>query len=190
MRNMKGSTLRRSNLTREKIAMLDSLARYNDTYRKNASSVPLDKQEELDVLWQNFKVASRSEKSPIAFFTTGVFVGAISTLILAILVSLVVGYSPLEDLKLTVNNPISTPKTENLKFTFIPADSKHGTSLVTEESVTTKEYTVQAGDSLESIAIKFYGGFDEAKIKALEETNKLANPNAIGIGQKLLIPMN
>ena len=186
VRNMKGSTLRRSNLTKEKIAMLDSLARYNNS-RNNR--IPLDKQEELDVLWQNFKVAPRTEKSPIAFFTTGVFVGVILTLVAAILVSLVIGYSPLDDLNINLTNPIPVTKVESPKFTLIPADTKQDNNSTVSNTLS-KEYTVQSGDSLESIAIKFYGGFDEAKIKAIEEANKLANPNAIGIGQKLIIPMN
>lgn len=183
---MKGSTLRRSNLTREKVAMLDSLARYNNSRNSGAS---LNKQEELDVLWQNFKVAPKTEKSPIAFFTTGVFVGVISTLVAAILISLVIGYSPLDDLNINIANPIPTTKVESPKFTLIPADSKQE-NISTVDNSLSKEYTVQSGDSLESIAIKFYGSFDEAKIKAIEEANKLENPNAIGIGQKLIIPMN
>ena len=182
---MKGSTLRRSNLTKEKIAMLDAIAKYNNAYKANNMDMSNDKQDELDVLWQNFKVASRVEKSPIAFFTTGVFVGVISTLVLAILISFVVGYSPLDDLNL---NMIKAPSTENLKFTFIPADKSE--PVVQESAPQVKEYTVQSGDSLEGIAIKFYGSFDEAKLKSLEEANKLANPNAIAIGQKLVIPMN
>ena len=188
---MKGSTLRRSNITREKIAMLESLAKYNNDYnRTQHTNVPVDKQEELDVLWQNFKVASRPEKSTMAFFTTGVFVGVISTLVVAILISLVVGYSPLDDLNLNISNPIKvTTAAENPKFTFIPADTKQEPA-APQALPQSKEYTVQAGDSLESIAIRFYGGFDQAKIKAIEEANKLANPNAIGIGQKLIIPMN
>ena len=40
---MKGSTLRRSNITREKIAMLESLAKYNNKY--NNVKTPVDKQE-------------------------------------------------------------------------------------------------------------------------------------------------
>lgn len=184
---MKGSTLRRSNITREKIAMLESLAKYNNEYRRSSSSAPVDKQEELDVLWQNFKVASRVDKSPIAFFTTGVFVGVIATLLLAIVVSLVVGYSPLEDINFS--RTVKAPKVETAKFTFVPADNKQEVA-TTPALPQSKEYTVQAGDSLESIAIRFYGGFDETKIKAIEEANKLANPNAIGIGQKLIIPMN
>ncbi len=189
---MKGSTLRRSNITREKIAMLESLARYNNEYnRVQRTDAPVDKQEELDVLWQNFKVASRPEKSTMAFFTTGVFVGVISTLVVAILISLVVGYSPLDDLNLNLSNPIKiTTAGESPKFTFIPADNKQEPAAPQAALPQSKEYTVQAGDSLESIAIRFYGGFDQAKIKAIEEANKLANPNAIGIGQKLIIPMN
>ena len=43
------------------------------------------------------------------------------------------------------------------------------------------------GDFLDDIKAD---SFDEAKIKAIEDANSLANPNAIAIGQKLIIPMN
>ena len=183
---MKGSTLKRGNITREKIAMLENLARYNTQYLKDAE-ISTDKQEELDALWRNFKIASKTEKSSVAFFTSGVFVGAITTLALAIIISFFVGYSKLDDV--TVIKPIKPSKTENLKFTFVPADTKIEPQ--TEQiSTPSKEYIVQSGDSLESIAIKFYGSYDEMKIKSIELANDLANPNAIGIGQKLTIPIN
>ena len=53
---MKSTTLRRSNITREKVAMLEALSRYNrehqddDFYRKQS------KNRELDALWQSFGV--------------------------------------------------------------------------------------------------------------------------------------
>ena len=53
---MKSSTIRRANLTKEKIAVLEALAKYRrQTYEQN-SSVPMPiKEKELDVLWQSFK---------------------------------------------------------------------------------------------------------------------------------------
>ena len=150
-------------------------------------------QDELDVLWQHLKAPSAPEKSSIAFFSSGVLVGIVSTLFVAIIMSFIVGYSPIDDFTFNMTNKIKSPKVESLKFTFIPAD-KHE-AVVSNESepvvdADLKEYTVQSGDSLESIAIKFYGSFDEAKIKGIQETNNLSNPNAIGIGQKLMIPMH
>ena len=53
---MKSTTLRRSNITREKVAMLEALSRYNrehqdeDLYRKQS------KNKEMDALWQSFGV--------------------------------------------------------------------------------------------------------------------------------------
>jgi nucleoid-associated protein YgaU len=52
----------------------------------------------------------------------------------------------------------------------------------------TRTYTVQAGDTLGKIAKKFYG--DAGNWKTIFEANKdkIANPDAIQIGQELVIP--
>ena len=74
------------------------------------------------------------------------------------------------------------------KFSFIPADSAASKS--TAVQVSNEEYVVKEGDTLESIVIRFYGAFDMSKVNAIQEANKMANPNALSIGQKLIIPMN
>lgn len=181
---MKSSTLRRSNITREKIAMLSALADYTSSKGKSVSNI-VDKQAEIDVLWRNFKLAVANEKSPKTYFTAGFFVGIVVSLFIALFISFFVGYSPLSNISL------SAPKTskENVKFTFIPADKQHPI----EEDVqkpTEKEYTVQPGDSLEDISVRFYGKFDEAKIKEIQVKNNLTNINSIKIGQVLKIPVN
>ena len=53
-----------------------------------------------------------------------------------------------------------------------------------------ENYVVKEGDTLESIVIRFYGSFDMSKVNAIQSVNKMANPNALSIGQKLIIPMN
>ena len=52
---MKSSTLRRSNITREKMAMLSALSDYNLANGRSNAHIT-DKQAELDMLWQNFKI--------------------------------------------------------------------------------------------------------------------------------------
>ncbi|MGH9195607.1 MAG: LysM peptidoglycan-binding domain-containing protein [Acidimicrobiia bacterium] len=47
-------------------------------------------------------------------------------------------------------------------------------------------YTVKEGDSLRSIAIKFYG--DGRLSDYLAEFNKIADPSKIRVGQKIIIP--
>ena len=74
------------------------------------------------------------------------------------------------------------------KFSFIPADSAATKPVVS--TPVNEQYVVKAGDTLESIVIRFYGSFDMNKVVAIQEANKMANPNALSIGQKLIIPMN
>ena len=76
----------------------------------------------------------------------------------------------------------------NGRFSFIPSDSS--AKKVTPAVSLNEEYTVKEGDTLESIVIRFYGSFDMDKVARIQEANKMANPNALSIGQKLVIPMN
>ena len=85
---MKSTTLRRSNITTEKVAMMEALNRYNrehqdeDFYRKQAKS------RELDALWQNLGVATsqrKSEKAPQVYFVMGLITGVIITLLITTL---------------------------------------------------------------------------------------------------------
>ena len=76
---------------------------------------------------------------------------------------------------------------EESKISFIPADTAATKPTV---AVGNEEYVVKEGDTLESIVIRFYGKFDMSKVNAIQSVNKMANPNALSIGQKLTIPMN
>ena len=88
----------------------------------------------------------------------------------------------------SVVEPATKITTESGKFSFIPADnaSKTAKSL----TIANEEYVVKEGDTLESIVIRFYGSFDMSKVSAIQSANNMANPNALSIGQKLIIPMN
>ena len=186
---MKSTTLRRSNITREKVAMMEALNRYNrehqdeDFYRRQTKS------RELDALWQNLGVATRAqknEKTPQVYFVMGLIVGVIITLIITTFVSLLINVTtPKEDINIKPSKQVTT--TDNGKFRFIPADSAKSTSAATYKN---KEYTVKEGDTLESIVIRFYGTFDMEKVGLIQDANKMANPNALSIGQKLIIPVN
>ena len=49
-----------------------------------------------------------------------------------------------------------------------------------------REYIIQAGDSLSSIAQQFLGS--SGKWRLIAEANHISNPDRIKVGQKLLIP--
>ncbi len=183
---MNNTTLRRSNITREKVAMMEALNRYNrehqdeDFYRKQS------KNKELDALWQQFGVKQqKSEKAPQVYFVTGLIAGVIITLLITTFVSLLINIS-------TPKDDSAVPAKGNAaessgRFTFIPADT---TKTKSTPVITNEEYVVKEGDTLESIVIRYYGTFDMNKVNAIQEANQMANPNALSIGQKLIIPMN
>ena len=181
---MKSTTLRRSNITREKVAMMEALNRYNREHQDEDFYRTQSKNRELDALWQSFGVKQKNEKAPQVYFVTGLIFGVIITLLITTFVSLLINLTtPKDDVA-----PVKAVKTESSKFTFIPADGS--SKKVTAPVILNEEYTVKEGDTLESIVIRFYGSFDMSKVNAIQEANKMANPNALSIGQKLTIPIN
>jgi len=181
---MKSSTLRRSNLSRERMAVLEELSR-NRQKPYDASPgvyVRANKEKELDVLWQNFKVNQRDDKSPGVFLATGFIAGAIAMLIMTTLLS----FSVRENDSKGILSPKKV-KAERAKLTFIPSDKSSDVEPIVKG---TENYTVSNGDTLESIITRFYGRFDLTKVEKIKQANKMANPNALQIGQKLIIPMD
>jgi len=181
---MKSTTLRRSNITREKIAMMEALSSYNSRHQDEDYYKAQNKTRELDVLWQSFGVKpQRNEKAPQVYFVTGFILGVIATLAITTLVSVLVNFTtPKDEIVLPKKAPVESPS----NISFIPADS---TAVKTVTTASNEEYVVKEGDTLESIVIRYYGSFDMSKVKAIQEANKMANPNALSIGQKLTIPM-
>jgi len=184
---MKSSTIRRSNLSKEKMAVLEALSKYRQDSYDNTPSVYVrpNKEKELDVLWQNFKLSQKSEKSPSVYLATGFVAGALVMLMFVGLVNISShGFQAKNENQ--IFNPQKT-KAHKEKFNLIPAAAE-GTA--TAEGVNSEIYTVQNGDTLESILIRFYGGYSPAKATAVMQANNMSNPNKLSIGQKLTIPMN
>ena len=182
---MKSTTLRRSNITREKIAMMEALNRYNREHQEEDFYRTQTKNRELDALWQSFGVKpQRNEKAPQVYFVVGFISGVIITLLITTFVSILINIStPRED----IAPEVKPANVENAKFRFIPADTS---KTATTATVTNQEYVVREGDTLESIVIRFYGSFSMDKVNLIQEANKMANPNALSIGQKLIIPVS
>ena len=185
---MKSSTIRRSNLSKEKMAVLEALSKYRQESYDNTPNVYVrpNKEKELDVLWQNFKISQKAEKSPSVYLATGFIAGVAATLLLVGIIHLSTGHIAAND-----ENQIFNParvKGQNEKLNLIPATTETVTAETT--SGASEVYTVQNGDTLESILIRFYGGYSPAKATAVMQANNMSNPNKLSIGQKLSIPMN
>lgn len=202
---MKSSTIRRSNLSKEKIAVLEALSKYkksiNSGSNVNAGSSNLEPQDdgtpevyvrqnkdkELDLLWQNFRMP-RGDRSPIVYLGIGFAVGIIAT----IAVSTAIGFSTG---KLHTNfnfkmPAISLPAHKDASgVNFLPSTGEADTETSANAQVASEEYIVQNGDTMESISRRFYGSYSPEKINMIMEANGMDNPNKLGIGQKLIIPM-
>lgn len=178
---MKSSTIRRSNLSKEKMAVLEALSKYKTDSSDNTPNVYVrpSRDKELDLLWQNFKVNQKSDKSPNVYLATGFIAGVVTTIITGAVIGL------------SMNGIISTPNVsvdkkanvKNEKLNFVPAAEQAA------EALTDEVYTVQSGDTMESILTRFYGGYTQERAWAVMNANNMKNPNKLSIGQKLTIPM-
>ncbi len=182
---MKSSTIRRSNLSKEKMAVLEALSKYKQDAYDNSPGVYVrpNKEKELDVLWQSFKVNQRNDKSPSIYLATGFIAGAVVMLILTVLISFSANsIKSVEEQVASVPAPV---KKEKLSLNFIPSSSEK----VEEQAAANEQYTVQSGDTMESILIRFYGSYSKDKEALVLKTNNMTNPNKLAIGQKLTIPV-
>ena len=172
---MKSSTLRRSNLSKEKMAVLEALSKYKqESAYDNSPSVYVrpSKEKELDLLWQNFKISQKSEKSPGVYLATGFVAGALVMLLL----TSIIGGAVKSDSK-----AVKDTNVKNEKVNIMPAGGAAAS--------TSEKYVVQSGDTIESIQVRFYGSYSPEKAQAIQKANNLKNPNRLQIGQELIIPM-
>jgi len=178
---MKSSTIRRSNLSKEKMAVLEALSKYRHEAYDNSVGVYVrpNREKELDLLWQNFKVNQKSDKSPNVYLTAGFIAGAVVMLVLTVLISFTVrGINSVRE------NTVAPVKKEKLSLSFIPSSQK-----TDEETAVNEVYTVQDGDTMEAILVRFYGSYSKEKEALVLKTNNMTNPNKLSIGQQLTIPM-
>ncbi|MBQ4646947.1 MAG: LysM peptidoglycan-binding domain-containing protein [Candidatus Gastranaerophilales bacterium] len=187
---MKGSTLHRSGLTREKMGVLANISQI-DT-KKQTTKAQLNqyyratKAQELDLLWGNVQkgiqkvhnvAKTTKQKSPAVYLTIGFVAGVLFMCLITLIVSIF-------SMHPKATNPIETKS----NVTVIGSDSLlDGTSDVI---VSQEKYVVKKGDTLNGIAYRFYGKYDESKILEIQRINNIVNPAAIRIGQEILVPVS
>lgn len=180
---MKSSTIRRSNLSKEKMAVLEALSKYRQDPYDNSPGIYVrpemnsaNKEKELDMLWQNFKISQKSDKSPNLYLAAGFIAGAVIMLVLTVLISF-----SIKGINSVKENSVTPAKTEKMSISFVPSSA---------ESFSSNEiYTVQDGDTMEAIVIRFYGSYSKEKEDLVVKTNNMSNPNKLSIGQQLTIPV-
>lgn len=181
---MKSSTIRRSNLSKEKMAVLEALSKYKREAYDNSPSVYVrpNKEQELDLLWRNFNVnnsrKSDENKSPNVYIAAGFVAGAVVMLILTVLISF-----SAKGITSAKEHHVAPVKKEKMSLSFIPSSNNSESEAVNEI------YTVQDGDTMEAILVRFYGSYSKEKESLVLKTNNMTNPNKLSIGQQLTIPM-
>lgn len=176
---MKSSTIRRSNLSKEKMAVLEALSKYKTEDMTPSVYVRPNREKELDVLWQNFKLNQKVEKSPSVYLATGFVAGVAATIITGAIIGL-------SSNGIMSTHNFSADKKANVKqesLNFVPAAEQAAATVADEV------YTVQSGDTMESILTRFYGGYTQERAWKVMNANNMKNPNKLSIGQKLTIPM-
>ncbi len=188
---MKNSTLHRSNLSRERMALLAELRASRNQQQVSENSQTAykrpSKQKELDLLWQSFKVNQKEEKSPGIYLLTGFIAGALSMFLMTAVISISANSTD-EMADTTLNTPKIEKKILQKKpsrLAIVPPDKP-----IEVATGSTEAYTVQSGDTLEGIIIRFYGKYDQSKVEKIKTANSLANPDSLSIGQKLVIPLD
>ena len=191
---MRNSSIYRSNLSDEKVAFLSELKNQKE-YNIQEDEAPrayrrTSKQKELDLLWQNFKINPKEEKSPGVYLLTGFIAGALCMFIMNAILSISSNIDTDSDIA-TLGQPKFEKKISRKdtlpQIAIVPAE----TADVEEVVIPTFEtYTVKSGDSMSSIVYRFYGKYDPAKVEKIKQANKLTNAHKLSIGQQLVIPLN
>ena len=195
---MRNSSIYRSNLSDEKIAFLSEIKSQKELEQQEDNAPKAykrpGKQKELDMLWQNFRINPKEEKSPGVYLLTGFIAGALCMFIMNAILSLGSNIS-----NSTAETSLGQPKFEKkisrksklpqiASLDAIPSASNG--SAETASVPLSETYVVKSGDSMSSIVYHFYGKYDPQKIEKIKQVNNLTSANRLSIGQELIIPLD
>lgn len=177
---MISNTLRRSCLSKERMEAIER-SRLNNM---DMNDIPQYRQQEskntdLDALYNSIERGLKrqpAKKTPAVYLTIGFFAGAIFMLIMMGIISL--GTIGTKSARIPETQKVAVSPSEDVQV----ADSEP-TGLAEEK------YTIKAGDTLDKIALRFYGKYDSKKIEQIQKINNITNPAAIQIGQVIIIPL-
>lgn len=182
---MKSSTLHRQGISKERIAALEELLSDNSKPYDSSPGVYVrsDKDRELDILWQGFKINSKEERSPGIYLTIGFITGAICMFLMTTILNL---GNPSKESFSDLN--LWKKGNTEVKQKVTPVSITPSTT-TQNPNVKTEKYAIAQGDTLEKVALRFYGTADPSKIEQIQTVNNMDDPNKLQIGQELLIPL-
>lgn len=184
IRIMKSSTLHRSSLTKERMSMLENVKFQAQGPLELNQYVRVNRTPELDVLYRSLEKSSSHgmkpssrHKTPGVYLSLGFIAGAVFLLV----VGLVVWIS-----SLTGDNKASKQDSAKGKGN-LEVVSETGQS---QEVPQQEKYVIKSGDTLEKIALRFYGKYDVNKIEEIKRINNITRPEGLQIGQVVIVPLS
>jgi len=176
---MRNTLQQKTNISREKLAVLEELM---TTKQKEYEATLQDynnksKDREIDILWQDLK-NHKEERSPGVYLSVGFVIGALAMFLMTSIINFGVQSDNTTDFNLWKKSSISAKKAA---INVAPAG--------TESTLNNMAYTVKSGDTLETIAIKYYGVASQANIQKIQKANNIKNPHSIKLGQRITIPI-
>ena len=181
---MKSSLQQKTNISREKLAVLEELlSEKQREYEAIASEYnEKNKSREIDMLWDELH-SQKSERSPGIYLSVGFVVGAMAMFLMTSIINFGVKSENTSDFDLWKKSSItSTSKKANINV----APTTDTTPVFNGK---TMSYIIQNGDTLETIALKYYGAATPSNIMNIQNFNNIKNPNSIQIGQKIIVPL-
>ena len=181
---MKSSSLHRAGLSRENMSALENSQARTPAKSDYSPYVKPSKTHELDTLWASVGKATdtivTTPKAPGVYLLIGFIAGALFMGV----ISLIVGFSTMNSTSPAEPSVFSQNKTNVAIIAETPETQAESKPKVIEE-----KYEVKSGDTLDSIAYRFYGKYDVSKIREIQKLNNITDPNSIRIGQVILIPV-
>ena len=178
---MKNTTLQqKTNISREKLAVLEELlSTKQKEYEATASEYnKQNKEREIDILWQELKT-HREERSPGVYLSIGFVAGAMAMFLMTSIINFGVQSENTTDFNVWKKSSITSKQTP---INVAPAGG--------DFSIGNMSYTIKNGDTLETIAVKYYGIANKANVAKIQRANNIKNPHNIKIGQTITIPLS
>lgn len=179
---MKSSTLHRSNLTKERMSMLENVKFQALNSADLNQYIRVNRNPELDVLYRSVNKNRLSSKNNSSKTSVYIGIGLIALVFFVFLVGIIVGLSVLS----TNNGSAGTDVKNKAKVEILTSDAGEST----QNGITEEKYTIKSGDTLDKIAFRFYGKYDLKKIEEIKRINNIINPEALQIGQVIIVPLN
>ncbi len=176
---MKNTLQQKSNISREKLEVLEELltTKQKEYEASFGEYNQQSKNREIDLLWQELKT-HKEERSPGVYLSIGFVAGALAMFLMTSIINFGVQSDNTADFNVWKKSSISAKKAA---INVEPAGGDYALNNMT--------YTIKSGDTLETIAVKYYGVASQANIAKLQRANNIKNPHSIQMGQTIKVPL-